>query len=124
MTKELGKDELMQMAGTEIATATCETCSALVCKGWESVPSSFDLKNLQLIGTLKIEGAKECWEEYHPDGTNIWSPDAPIATAFHPYNLSDICKCKDCSRKFLRYTEYGGYYVDERIRELNPSLIV
>lgn len=29
-----------------------------------------------------------------------------------------------CERPFLRYTEYGGYYVDERIREVNPELIV
>ena len=27
-------------------------------------------------------------------------------------------------RAFLRYTEYGGYYVDARIRELDESLIV
>lgn len=124
MTKELIKDELIQMAISDIATSTCETCSSLICRGWESVPSSFDLKNLQIVGTLKVEGSKECWDEYHPSGTNLWSPDAPIATLFHPYNRSDICKCKDCSRKFLRYTEYGGYYVNERIRELDASLIV
>jgi hypothetical protein len=29
-----------------------------------------------------------------------------------------------CGRAFLRYTEYGGYYVEPRIRALDPALIV
>jgi hypothetical protein len=29
-----------------------------------------------------------------------------------------------CGRPFLRYTEYGGYYVEERIRELRAALVV
>ena len=32
--------------------------------------------------------------------------------------------CADCGRAFLRYTEYGGYYVDARIRELSDASLV
>lgn len=63
-------------------------------------------------------------EEYHPDRTNLWSPDAPIALNYFPANRSAVWQCKQCSRCYLRYTEYGGYYVDRRIRALQPGLII
>jgi hypothetical protein len=31
--------------------------------------------------------------------------------------------CRACARPFLRYTEYGGYYEDQRIRELGAGLL-
>jgi len=57
-------------------------------------------------------------------GTQLWSEEAPIAIQHHPYNRSDVLECNDCKRTFLHYTEYGGYYLDERIRELKLNLIV
>jgi hypothetical protein len=36
-----------------------------------------------------------------------------------PYNRCDVWACVQCTRPFLRYTEHGGYYSDERIRELS-----
>jgi hypothetical protein len=89
-----------------------------------SVPGYFDLGILKVIGTLRTEVGEECWDEYHPSGTNLWSEDAPISIKHHPYNRSDILECVGCKRRFLHYTEYGGYYLDKRIRELNPKLIV
>lgn len=80
--------------------------------------------SLECVGTLRVEDAPECWEEDLPKGMTIWSKDAPISTPFHPYNKSDVYECKHCRAKYLRYTECGGYYVDERIRELNPKLIL
>ena len=62
-------------------------------------------------------------DEHHPAGTHFWSPDAPIAPAFHPANRCDVWQCSACGRAFLRYTEYGGYYQDERVRRLDPALI-
>jgi len=89
-----------------------------------SVPGYFDLSKWQVVGTLKTEGAEESWDEYHPDGTNLWSEDAPIAIQYYPYSRSDVLECSHCTRKFLHYTEYGGYYLDQRIRELAAKLIV
>jgi hypothetical protein len=34
-----------------------------------------------------------------------------------------VWQCAACGRPFLRYTEYGGYYVEERIRPLQAALI-
>jgi hypothetical protein len=49
--------------------------------------------------------------------------DAPIAPAYFPYNRCDLWQCRACPRAYLRYTEYGGYYEDERIRALDPALV-
>lgn len=105
-------------------SGACAACAPLVCPGWESVPSTFDLSSLQRVGSLRGESAEESTVlEHHPRGTHGWSADAPIAPAFFPYNRCDVWTCKACARPFLRYTEYGGYYEDERIRQLNAALI-
>ena len=124
MLKELNTTQLLEIARSATAKSHCEQCSPLSCKGWESMPSGFDVGLLTPLGTLKIEGAQESWDEHHPNGTNQWSSDAPISVTHYPYNRSDVYECKSCQRKFLRYTEYGGYYLDERVRELNTTLVV
>lgn len=102
----------------------CAVCAPLVCPGWESVPSTFDVSTLQRVGTLRREEAEESTLlEHHPRGTHGWSADAPIAPAFFPYNRCDVWSCKACAKPFLRYTEYGGYYEDQRIRELRAEWI-
>lgn len=102
----------------------CTVCAQLVCPGWESVPSTFDASVLRRVGTLRREDVDEpTVMEHHPRGTHGWSVDAPIAPAFFPYNRCDVWTCKACARPFLRYTEYGGYYEDERIRQVNAALI-
>jgi hypothetical protein len=62
-------------------------------------------------------------EEHHPAGSNAWSADAPIALDYFPYNRCDVWQCARCGRPFLRYTEYGGYYVEERIRQVDARLV-
>ena len=123
MLKELNTKQLLEIAQSPIKKNDCEQCAPLSCQGWESLPSGFEQETLRLLGTLRIEDAPECWDEHHPNGTNQWSSDAPISPSHYPYNRSDVVECKFCERKFLRYTEYGGYYLDERIRELNPKFI-
>ena len=106
----------------------CE-CAALHCAGWESLPAAFDTRRLARLGRVAsvIDDdpyAEPTLEEYHPAGTRYDSPDAPIATGHFPANRSEVWACVDCGRAFLRYTEYGGYYVDPRIRDLDESLVV
>lgn len=122
--KELTRNQLLEIAAASMSNQDCPECSTLSCAGWVSVPGYFNLRKLRVLGTLKHESAEESWEEFHPDGTNLWSENAPISVQHHPYNRSDVRECMHCKRKFLHYTEYGGYYLDERIRELNSSLIV
>ncbi|MDB5911462.1 MAG: hypothetical protein JWP22_137, partial [Ramlibacter sp.] len=105
--------------------AACPECAALVAPGWEALPGTFSRDKLHRIGTLRDPEVEDpTLEEYHPRGTHAWSPDAPIATGYFPYNRCDVWECVRCGRPFLRYTEYGGYYVEERIRELHVRLIV
>ena len=102
----------------------CATCAPLVCPGWESVHSAFDTSVLHRVGTLRREDVDDpTVMEHHPRGTHGWSIDAPIAPAFFPYNRCDVWTCEACARPFLRYTEYGGYYEDDRIRQVNAALI-
>ena len=80
---------------------------------------------MQTLGTLRDEEAYEpTLDEYHPGGTRYDSADAPIAPAFFPYNRCDVHRCSRCERVLLRYTEFGGYYVDHRVREVIPTLVV
>lgn len=117
--------ELVALGRRTRLLADCERCAALVCPGWESLPGGFDHGVLQRIGSLRDPAVEEpTLDEYHPAGTNRWSANAPIAAAYFPYNQCDVWTCVPCGRPFLRYTEHGGYYSDERIRELNPDLVV
>ena len=104
--------------------APCAACAALRSPGWEALSATFDAKQLRKVATLRRPGDEEpTLEEFHPAGSNSWSADAPIAAAFFPYNRCDVWQCVRCGRPFLRYTEYGGYYVEERIRPLKPELV-
>jgi hypothetical protein len=119
----LDADALRQLAAGA-PRKPCPACAGLVCPGWEALPGGFDAAQLRQVGTLRDDTIDDATlEEHHPAGTHTWSPDAPIAPAFFPYNRCDVWQCASCSRPFLRYTEYGGYYVEQRIRELDARLV-
>lgn len=110
------------MAGTR---GTC-ACSLGACAGWESFTEDrWPADLLRRVGTLRDPAIDEpTLEEFHPRGTRYGSADAPVAVAFFPYNRCDAHGCGRCGRTLLRYTEYGGYYVDHRVREVLPELVV
>ena len=118
--------DLRRLAAEAAQQADC-ACAALVCAGWEALPSAFDVRGLERLGALGPElpyGVESSLEEHHPAGTSYWSPEAPVALEHFPYNRSELWRCRHCRRPFLRYTEYGGYYVEPRIRALDARLIV
>ncbi|MDE2398385.1 MAG: hypothetical protein KGL43_02370 [Burkholderiales bacterium] len=121
----LRPDDLRRLARPAAPRGPCAGCAALVCPGWESLPGSFDTAQLQRLASLRVAADEEpSLREYHPAGSHGWSADAPIAPGWFPYNRCEVWGCRGCGRAFLRYTEYGGYYVDERIRELRAELVV
>jgi hypothetical protein len=120
----LDADGLRRLAAAH-SGAACPACAALVCPGWEALPGTFDRKRLEAIATLRWPEIEDpTLAEYHPAGTHGWSPDAPIAPAYFPYNRCEVWRCAACARPFLRYTEYGGYYEEQRIRALAAALVV
>ena len=122
-TPVLSAGDLRQLAQGH-SGKPCPRCAALRAPGWEALPGGFDRALLRKVGTLRrAEVEDPTLEEYHPQGTRGWSPEAPIAPAFFPYNRCDVYACANCGRPFLRYTEYGGYYVEERVRELQVALV-
>jgi hypothetical protein len=105
------------------------TCALKICKGWESVSNDrWPSKQLKLEGTLRRELAQGetelSFEEFHPHATRYDSPDAPVALNYFPYNRADVFGCQQCGCAVLKYTEYGGYYVDQRVRLLDAALVI
>jgi hypothetical protein len=120
----LGFQQLQQIASA-FSGMPCPACTALVCPGWETLSATFERLNLRRVGTLRDAAVDDpTLQEFHPGGTTTWAADAPIAPAFFPYNRCDVWECVRCRRPFLRYTEYGGYYEEERIRQLDGGLLV
>jgi hypothetical protein len=106
-----------------LAARPC-SCTKTPLEGWQSQPLSLDETLLEEIGTLTADDEQEpTFSEYLPDKTTYWSPDAPIAPRYFPYNRCTVWQCTVCSRLYLRYTEGGGYFVDRRIRAVRAALI-
>lgn len=114
--------DLAMQAGAVTQPCSCQQ-SRLA--GWASMPLSLPDTQLHDIGTLAETDPEEAsYEEFLPPGTDYWSDDAPIAVRHFPYNRCTVAECVLCKRVYLRYTEGGGYFVDRRIRQVDPGLIV
>jgi hypothetical protein len=92
---------------------------------WTRTPVDFPQAQMRSAGTLLGDPyAEPTYAEYHPQGTSYWSPDAPIAPRYFPYNRCSVQQCTVCGRNCLSYVEAGGYYVEPRVRALDPALLV
>jgi hypothetical protein len=100
-------------------------CAVGPCSAWEGVAEErWPAAQMRKLGTLRDPDIYEpSFQELHPQGTRYDSVDAPVAVKFFPYNRCDVFACTQCERRMLRYTEFGGYYVDHRVRELRAELI-
>ncbi len=106
------------------STTGCVHCRELHASGWESVTGPISAPLLEPVGTLRDPAIEEpTLEERHAPGTSYWHARAPIVPMLFPYNRCTVWRCPQCHRGFLQYTEAGGYYVDHRLRELDPTLI-
>lgn len=107
-----------------VSCSSCQ-CSLKACAGWESVTETeWPSDQMQAVGTLRDPEVHEpTFKEHHPNGTRYDSPDAPVAIKHFPYNRCDVFACSRCHQHVLRYTEFGGYYVDHRARRLDKTLI-
>ena len=98
-------------------------CSLGRCPGWQSITEErWPASQMRAIGTLRDPDLYEAtFEECHPAGTRYESPDAPLAIRHFPYNRCDLWHCGQCGQNLLRYTEFGGYYLDHRVRTISPD---
>ena len=115
----------LALADATPAPQACH-CALGACTAWESLAEyRWEATHMTAIGTLRDPSIDEpTLEECHPQGTRYDSPNAPIAPAFFPYNQCDIWHCQRCQRHLLRYTEFGGYNVDPRVRVLVAANII
>lgn len=124
MSAQLTEEEIDREAALYGELPGCERCSPFASLGWEAFPTTASDKDLERLGSLRNPNNEDpTLEELHTAGTSLWSPQAPIALHYHPYNRADLWACRNCHKPFLRYTEYGGYYEERRIRELHAALI-
>ena len=115
--------ELRTLQAESPAQPRC-ACGVGACAGWTSLTEErWPADQMQAVATLRDPELYEpTFEERHPSGTRYDSADAPVAVKFFPYNRCELWRCSQCQRQLLRYTEFGGYYVDHRVRELAPDL--
>jgi hypothetical protein len=115
--------DLAHAAESKSSGTRCD-CTKTPLDGWQSQPLSLDESSLLKVGTLMPEDDPEpTYAEYPSGASQYWSPDAPIAPRYFPYNRCDVWACSRCGRLYLRYTEGGGYFVDRRIRAVRAALI-
>ena len=124
----LGAADLQRLPDPAATPDGCP-CRELVAPGWESItgPITENPKQplLKKLGTLRDPDlAEPTVVEFHRDGSRYESAHAPIAPAWFPYNRCEVWACVHCGRGFLQYTEFGGYYVDHRLREVDPARVV
>jgi hypothetical protein len=118
-------DELRQLAEKSASVTQGCSCAIDTLREWTRTPLDFPQAQMRAAGTLLLDPYSEpTFAEYHPHDTSYWSPDAPIAPAWFPYNRCTVQQCTVCGRACLAYVEAGGYYVEPRIRSLDPKLIV
>jgi hypothetical protein len=125
MSEFVNLDALRILAQSEPLASACN-CSVGECLSWEGVPGHRWPKSImQKLGTLRESFEVEPgFEEFHLNGSRYESEHAPIAPRSFPYNRCDLYRCGECCRVLLKYTEAGGYYVEDRVRWLRGELIV
>ncbi|WP_036166427.1 hypothetical protein [Massilia sp. 9096] len=122
---KLNFDDLMRLAGTSHAVARACVCDLASYHEWTRIPATFPEAQMDIVGTLADDPYVEAtYAEYHPAGTSYWSAAAPIAPRHFPYNRCEVLRCEVCSRAALKYVEAGGYYVEPRVRLLDPGLLI
>jgi hypothetical protein len=122
---KLNFDELMHLAQASGAVTRACACDLASCREWTRIPATFPEQQMRTVGTLVDDPYVEAtYAELHPAGTGYWSADAPIAWRHFPYNRCVVLQCSVCNRCGLRYVEAGGYYVEPRVRLLDPLLLV
>ena len=127
-TRKIDATELRQLAEASARAAPKAGCACRLkfAAGWESISEErWPAALMECLGTLRDASVDEpTFEEFHPEGTRYDSPDAPIAVQYFPFNRCDVFRCRSCSLLVLRYTEYGGYYVDHRVRCVTASTCI
>lgn len=119
----LTADDLKRLPDPAATPPGC-ACAYLKCAGWESVNAPLGEPLLRRLGTLRDPDDEDpTVQELHAAGSRYESPHAPVAPAWYPYNRCEVWACRACGRGFLQYTEFGGYYVDHRLRELDPARV-
>ncbi|VAW70290.1 hypothetical protein MNBD_GAMMA10-3235 [hydrothermal vent metagenome] len=103
----------------------CSSCTKHDYSSWSNITKDLDCELEVIGGVEESEKAikKNGYTEYHPDETNYWSKDAPVALEFYPYHESSIRRCNTCNALFLSYIEHSGHLPQKRLRWIRKKLL-
>lgn len=124
--KKFEISDLLALIRKESDSETCSVCKKQGLKQWSNITDEIEGNLIPVAEFNHSETSinRNGYTEYHPDGTNYWSPDAPIAVHYYPYHECQIKVCSLCSAVFLTYTDYSGHGPQHRIRYVDEKLIV
>ena len=123
--KQLTKGQLHDLVESSNET-NCQSCNHDKFISWGN-KSQEEIDRLELIGEIannEKNVKNNGYKEYHPNGTNYWSENAPVALAFYPYHESKVLRCPDCYSVFLHYVEYQGHAPQKRVRWINKKVVI
>lgn len=114
------------LTGVEASGVSACKCSLQRCEGWDSMSDSMWPKEQLLpLATLRDSSIDEpSFEEFQPTGLRSDDPNALISIEHFPYNRCDVFSCTHCNQGVMRYTEYGGYYIDHRARRVRSNQVI
>jgi hypothetical protein len=116
---------LRQLAEASAAVTGACSCNTVPLLAWQRLPPTLELDRFEEVATLVEDPYDDpTYAEYHPNGTHDDSENAPIAPRYYPCNRSQVARCMNCGRHYLRYNEAGGYFTELRIRALQPALLI
>lgn len=121
-TQRLSHPAVYALAHARGAQAHCAQCASVQAPGWVTWPAGVPESVVAPVGALWLADDDEpTYDELRPLDMDPWLPEVPISLPHYPANRCTVWACTACQKPFLRYTEYGGYYVDARVRELDPQ---
>ena len=116
---------VLEDAGCAVRDQTACSCPLKSHDGWASVTEAhWPREQMAALGSLRdAEATEPSYAEWHPRGSRYDSADAPVAVGWFPYNRCELHRCGRCGVAVMRYTEFGGYYVDHRARRVDAGLV-
>ncbi len=121
--------ELRELSSKQLkAKALGCQCKPLQWPSWESLPDERWPAGMERVGTLREADIDEpTFEEFHLNGTRLRLARCAgrrVLGSARSIGATSTAAAVCSLGIYLRYTEYGGYYIDHRVRLVDPNLVV
>ncbi len=95
MTVLLTSEDVERLARAHGAAQACGDRNAFASMGWEAFPSTVSDEAVAMLGsTWDPNTPSRRLKSFVEPASSLWSPEAPIALQFHPYNRCELAMPK------------------------------